>query len=202
MSTVVNIIHPYTYKMRGKNYIIGPIPPFEARDRKVASFVNMALEHNISVIHHRDSIPGTQKALFRDLAFHEDPLYSFLFDPRIIPVVTTQWGVPIDDKKPKGTSSVLWAQAEQTYTKHTELQRIVGNLNLILLIGGALENCLRNMAVYFVNNYHFPFSAVKYIPELCVSFDPTERQVQVGTLAAKGIEALSYERALELIVQQ
>ncbi len=200
MSAVVNIIHPYTYKIKGDTYVFGPIKKCEARDRTVSTVVNAALDHNASIIHHRDSVPDTPKARFRDLAFQEDPLYSFLFDPRIIPIVTTEWGIPICDEKPKGTPRAIWAEAEQTYIKHTAFQRMVGSPDLVLLIGGALENCLRNMAVYFVENYHLLPSSVKYVPELCVSFDHRERQTQMRILGSQGIEAVSPARALELMV--
>ena len=198
MPTALHLIHPYVFKRR-KDGKLETNKKFVQRDRQVSELVQTALNSDGMVIHHMDTPADSKLGEYRDNAFMINPLYSFLFSGKLIEVVTTEWGVPITDEKPKGTPQATWALYEATNIKHSELLRKMEGIDLHLLIGGALENCLGNMASYILDYYYFPPSAVKYIPNLCVSVDMNARRNRERELQQKGIEAITYERAVDIL---
>jgi len=200
MQTALHIIHPYVFKRR-KDGQLETNKKFVERDGKISRVVQTALNSGVKVVHHMDAPANSELGQYRDHAFRADPGYAFLFEGRLVEVITTEWGVPITDKKPKGTPKSIWALYEATNIKHSELLKKIEDAEVHVLIGGALENCLGNMVVYMLDHYHFSPSTVKYIPDLCVSVDMPARRNRERELQRRGIEALSYEKALELIVR-
>lgn len=196
MGALVNIIHPYTYKLKDDTFIIGPIEENEERDKKVASFVKQALKSGAHVLHHRNEHPRTIDGAMHDVSFHLDPHFKFLAD--LDYVVTTKYGAPLPDKRNGKISADVWNLMEKLYTSHSQLKEKIGTPEIAFFIGGVFENCLVNAAGYHHDHYRPPRQQLFYIPELCVSFDEKLRAEMAGKLSQRNIEPVSCQQALDL----
>src|SRR3989338_11610297 len=105
------------------------------------------------VLLHNYSDGNLIREVMHKSAFYEDPLFSFLFEEDIEKVTTTPYGVPILDKKPANIKENDWNVLLGIYTKHSELRIKTEGHETIAFIGGALERCLANAAIYFAKNY-------------------------------------------------
>ena len=76
---LINIIHPYTFKLTGDTLNIGPCEEYDERDRKVAAFVRKALDSKVQVLWHKyhDGKPLTHT--MHDLAFHRKALVNYFY---------------------------------------------------------------------------------------------------------------------------
>jgi len=165
---LLNIIHPYTYKVNEETVEIGPRKEFEERDRKVASFVSRVLDSNNKVLLHRNYDGSFADYLMKEASLILDPIYEILSDPRIDCVTTCSKGVPLKDDKPKSVSDEEWAHIGEILSKHSELEQKMDDDGPIVFIGGVLERCVSN-ATHYYNEYIRSNQRVIYIPELCVS---------------------------------
>ncbi len=197
---MVHLIHPYTYKLEGDTFIAGPIPKHHRRDSLVAAFIDRALEKGAQVMHHRDKNPRFLEGVLQDAMLEGDPLFSFLRDPRINSVVTTPLGIPLPSQKPAGCSSEVWSAAQEVYTSHSQFQQeLRSSPSVSFLLGGVLEACVSNFALYYHQHYQREGEQVFYLPQLCVSFNTIVRREREETLRQANIKSLSYPRAIRML---
>ncbi len=196
---LINIIHPYTFKLTEDTFQIGPCEEYEERDQKVATFVKEALSSEAKVLWHKCHDGDPVKYIMHELAFESDPIYEFLFDRRVNTVTTTIYGTPLPDDKPEGIPEEQWSCFREMYTSHSELRRKIGSPGLVFFIGGVLENCIANAAVYFHQHYRRDGQQLLYLPELCVSQNPDLLKKIESELKHREINPISYEKALELV---
>lgn len=196
---LVNIIHPYTFKLIGNAFQIGPVPEFEERDKNLSTLVAETLAANGRVIVHRDDDEKSLRSAMQDMAFRIDPLFSFLFDSRVESVVTTHYGLPIPDKRPDAVPKKMWTALRKTYTSHSTLQRKISKPRTVFFVGGVLENCVVNAACYFHKHYQTPGQQLLYVKELCVSQDTTLLEKIQPQFDERGIQAISYQDAMKRI---
>ena len=192
---LINIIHPYTYKLVGDTLNMGPVSEYTERDLGVAVVVNTALDKGAKVLLHRYHDGDQFKAMLEQAALALDPLYGFIFDPRITSVVTTPFGTPRPNAKPEPISAETWRAVEKMYTSDSELEQHFIDVNPIIFIGGVLERCVTNIACYAHQKYKKPGQELFYIPELCVSLD--RELLQKTTLpefAKRDIKPLTVEQ--------
>lgn len=196
---LLNIIHPYTFKLQGDGLQIGPCEEYEERDKRITSYVKTILDSGATVLHHKHYLGQGLRQVMHDVALKVDPLYEILFDTRVKTVVTTPYGTPFLDEKPAAVSRDEWEHFRKEYTSHSELQELVGSHNPIVFIGGVLENCVANAAAYFHLHYRKQGQELFYIPELCVSLDVKSLARVKPQLEGMNINFLSYEKALMII---
>jgi hypothetical protein len=199
MSSLVNIIHPYTFKLVEDTLQMGPCKEFRERDASLSGFILAALDAGAKVLHHRHEHPKTFRGHMCDAAFYFDPLFEFLFDARIGSVVTTQAGIPMPDDKIKCVSEDEWNALSDVYTSKSKLGSIVDGHGDVFFVGGVLENCLANAAFYFNKFYRREGQGMFYIPELCVTFVAEERKRCEDIFAKNRILGVSIEYAVEAL---
>lgn len=199
MNALINIIHPYTYKLVGKELIIGRVDEYKERDQMLAEFLKQSLDNNARIIHHRHQKQESFGGVLCDTAFMQDPVYPFLFDSRIEQIVTTHYGVPLPDKKPAALSDENWGILTGEYLSHSELKRKVGTPNLVLFIGGVFENCISNAISYFLRDLKQTSTSIHYIDGLCVSLDQEQKEKTASRLAEQGVKPISSNKAIKLL---
>lgn len=192
---LLNIIHPYTYKLKDNDLHLGAIPEFTVRDMGVAAVVNAALEKKARVLLHKYHNGSEFHAALEQGALNADPLYNILSDPAIITVVTTPFGLPRPDTRPESIAEEIWARAEQIYTPESELKGYFQQVNQIIFIGGILERCVTNIACQAHQNYLKQEQEMFYIPELCVSLDQELlERTTIPEFAKRKIKPLTIEQ--------
>jgi hypothetical protein len=199
MANLLNIIHPYTYKLEGTTLNLGPVEEFKERDEKLRYFVDQALNYKTRVLIHHHRHPKSIDGAMVSIGFHVDPLFKFMFDPRIKQVVTTLYGAPLPDERIETISEDQWNLLKDYFTSDSNLRRIVGKPKNIFFIGGVLEKCLCNAAAHFLSYQNGESQKIFYIPELCVSFDQTQREITEGKLKDRSIESISAKEAIKIL---
>src|SRR3989344_6326115 len=184
MTYTLHIIHPYTYKLDGDTFVVGPRKETHERDTQVATFVGRALKSGAEVIHHQNKSSRFLEGVIQDGMFQFDPLFDFLNDPKISSVVTSPFGIPLPNEKPVGCSDETWKAAQQAYTSHSQFQQELRNPSVSFLIGGVLEACVSNFALYYHQHYRRTGEKMFYLPSLCVSFDTMTRRERERALQA------------------
>jgi hypothetical protein len=197
MSGLVNIIHPYTFKLIEDTLQLGPCEEFKERDANLAGFVLAALDAGAKVLHHRHEHPTTFQGHLCDAAFHFDPLFEFLFDARIGSVVTTQSGIPMPDNRVEGVTEEDWKTLSEIYTSQSKLGSMVRDCGDVFFVGGVFENCLANAAFYFNKFYRREGQGMFYIPDLCVTFVAERKKDCEDILAKNGISGVSVQYAID-----
>ena len=197
---LLNIIHPHTFKQEGDTLMWGPLEERHERDVRISTFVTKAMDCGNKVISY-EFRPLSIFDYGRQLLYLEaDPLYSFLFDDRIVKIYTTNYGIPLPEEKPKDTSDDDWMALEKIYTSPTSLGKEVQEQGDVVFIGGLLENCIANAADHFDFHYRTSNQRLFYVPELCISFDEFAADKIKEKLDDLSIFPLSYEAASELSV--
>ena len=203
MTTLINIVHPYSYKMKRSlekfKLIYGSIEEFEERDRKVVEFVRTALDLNIKILRHEFPPKGTINYMLQHGSISADPIYEeILFDEGIQEVVTLDNGKPIFDKKPEEMSEKIWKKFNGLFVSDSELKKLIGNPDRTFYIGGFFEGCVRNMAYHQIRNYT-PDKEVFCVEELCASINDKKTQEVRENIKREGIKIITYEEAIELL---
>ena len=197
---LVNIIHPYVFKMQGDCLEIGPVKEHHERDVKLNYFVTAALEAQVSVLHHQYDDGHPISSSMQKAAFDYDPLYSFLQDSRIKTITTLPFGTPPPSVRPDKVSEEAWIELHKIYSSHEEVREKIGTPTTVLFIGGALEACVGGFIQYFDKHYRKPNQRVAYIPDLCVivnqDFWATQMKSKLDSL---NVEAIDYDSALDLV---
>ncbi len=196
---LVHIVHPYTFQLQGNTLVFGLVEETESRNAQVKSFLETAVESGSRLLHHRDRAPDTIEGAMVDVALRVSEYLETLFRQDVQQVVTTHYGVPIPDIYPDGTSQEFRDFADRTFTKHTPLQKIIGNPRRNFVIGGIYEACVANFANYYAQYYPMGERKIVCIRELCVSLDEKEQKKIEGWLKSKGVKTISYEEAISLL---
>ncbi|MBI2148590.1 hypothetical protein HYU23_02830 [Candidatus Woesearchaeota archaeon] len=194
---LLNIIHPYTFKLSGSTLKIGPVPEFRKRDKKVEQLARKVLSSGGKVIYYKYSDGNFVKEVMHESALHSDPIYQFLYGS-VETVTTTPYGIPIPDEKPAKIEVEAWKLMTELYTRHSELRQIIEGHENVVFIGGALEKCLANAAIYFNQHYREPGQKLLYVPELCVSFNADEKERAVEKLSRNNIELIKFTEVMSL----
>lgn len=201
---LVNIIHPYTYKIEGDTPKIGPINKFKSRDSKVSNFVKIALENGAKILNHEswDYKRDGFDRLLTKIALETDPLFEILFDDRVDCITTMANGLPIVDERPEELEEHIWDYLKSFYISHSELKDKIENMKTIMFIGGYLENCLAKVSLYFHRNYRSNGQRILYVPEVCVSIDKEKFKEVKQKLEDAEIEEISYDEAIDLLYER
>ena len=200
MKCLINIVHPYTYKLEGDTVFIGPFPEFEKRDRKIVSFIRKYLDLGHQVLHHRDKNPKHIDGALRDILFLNDPIYGGLFqDPRMDFVVTTPLGQPIPDNRPEAIKLKNWENYVTYFTTDSGFKNKIKEHDINIFIGGCLDACLANAMGYYHENIRKPGEKMYYVLELSTIYDNSKLYDVTKKLIERNIFNLNYEEAMSLI---
>ncbi|HLC72465.1 MAG TPA: hypothetical protein VJH37_02680 [Candidatus Nanoarchaeia archaeon] len=199
MSTLIHVVHPYTYKLIGNELVMGHIPEFEESDRSIGTFLRKALDTRVALLHYGDHQFTTVRGILLQAAFELDPNYTSLLDPRVDFVVTTHYGTPIPDEKPSEITSLQWENLRADYTSHSALQKKIGKHSLHLFFGGLVEACLANTFGYHLEHFHEKGARLCYVPAFSVSFSAPDRKHMERQFENLGIETFSPQDALDLV---
>src|SRR3989338_265709 len=96
---IVNVIHPWTYKLNGDKLEIGAIRKYSKRDNKVSDFVRACTESGIQIVCH-ESYYDMIRNMMEMGAIYSDKKFAPLFDGCVKWVTTTLGGIPLVDEKP------------------------------------------------------------------------------------------------------
>ncbi len=198
--TLLNIVHPYTYKQKGETLFFGPLDEYTDKDQKFSQLVKTALDSEVPVLVHRCFNDDTSYFMSGTTLFL-DPIYKILFDKRIESFNTPKNGIPIPDENNGKVADEMWEFLSYTFIKHSDLKRKVVGRENILFVGGMLEACLSNCMDYFAENYLSNGEKLFYIPELCPVWDLKQWEKIQPLLTNKGITSITYDHALEMFVK-
>ena len=196
MINSVHIIHPYTYKIKGEELIIGPVKEYSERDKRIKNFAGKALKSGARVFHHADLPVQSMDGLIRNALFALDPLFEWLRDSRIQIFTTTRYGMPIKDNKPDNLNTTDWEQLKLYYTSSADMKKLASKSDKTFFIGGVLECCVSNAISHYQDRIMGSSEEVFYVPELCVSLNPEKFKPLETKLSAFNIFALSYKEAM------
>ena len=198
MDCLVNLIHPYTYRLQGNGLIIGPMEEFCERDFMAAEFLTRALERG-KVLHCRDQPERSLRGILVQTAFMGSPLYHVLADSRMKSVVIPVHGIPLPETRPEQISHDIWCQLQGIYASHRQLQQEVGQPQNVFFIGGMLENCVTSAAFYHSQFFRSHAQQLYYVPELCATRDVGDRKITEEKFQQQNIHPLTFAEALELM---
>lgn len=196
---MLNIIHPYTFKIDNDTLLIGSSDNSRERDRNVCEFIKKCLDARIRVIAHfiRDANPLTP--LMEEAALTADPCYHILFERKIKKIYTTGGGIPVPDERPCNIDKKIWEWIEKNLTSRKELGTEVLKSRNLVFIGGVLENCVANIAHYCHKNYNLNGKGMFYVPEFCVSTDSRVLEGILPKFEEMCFKPLSPEKAFDLL---
>lgn len=200
MASLLNIIHPYTYHLEGSTLVIGGKPEWDKRDENVGLFIRQALDVGARVLLHGRVPNNTLDYAIEMVTFRVSAHYDILFDDRLEYVVTTPGGIPIHDERPEKISVAAWNEVlECGFATHSELASKMRDIDVQLFIGGALECCVANMAVYAARFYRSAGQRLCCVRDLCVSFDEKERIDTEKIMVKHGVEIILLNDATEVL---
>ena len=168
---ILNVIHPYVYRLKGDTLIQREMSEYLERDRKVSGLIKRFLGVGRGVNWYQ-FCPNNNPLdpLWVEIAFGGDPFLSILLDSRIKKVASSEIGVPYSEKG---------LQLDEE----------------MIFIGGALERCMTNsMGVHRILNGGG--DKIRYIPELSVVFDKDELVESEWILERDGIKSVSLEEVM------
>ena len=145
---ILNLIHPYLYRADYKNRTVdfGPSSTIRDRDKKVFSLIRAFLDFSEDVYWYRDRFVDEDDQRMLKTKLRSDPLYAFLFHPKIKRVSTGPSGIPLSKRGRVRTSNTP-----------------------MIFVGAYFERCVMRSIGFF--KLKSPDREVFYIPELCVSVD-------------------------------
>lgn len=208
MKTLLNVVHPYTFKLINKPdglcLVVGENNegPYRERDRKVASFMRQVLDTHGKIIVHNAVSPSFMETIFQAMTFQDDSLYSeTLSDENVLIIQTAPNGAPILDepKKLDEESVKAWEWCRNRMRTHCEIKYSTGNPDIVFFIGGALEACLGSFAAYHADNYSHEGQRLFYVPELSASFDEKAAESMKLELSKRNVDPISYWDAMRVL---
>jgi len=149
MKSSIHVVHPLMFKANGNKAHIGPVDEFEERDRRIQQLITGALDKGISTFYYRSNPEESIQGLMEDTILFADPLYSWIVDERLIPLVITDRGIPLPDERPERVPIDSWVRLSSIYTRAVDYKKAVGGFDNAFFIGGMLEACLANAMVYY-----------------------------------------------------
>lgn len=171
---IVNVVHPYVYRLYGDALVFGEIPQFRERDRNIRNLIATTLEVGKKVNWFQEVV-GRAEVTFSIASIKDDPLLGILGDPRVAMVFTDISGTPFSEKD-------LHFEGEQ------------------LFLGGLVERCLAHTIELYALRRKYT-SKFYYLPELSVSYSREELTGVEETFSSLGVFPLGYEEALKKIAQ-
>ena len=126
MNILLNVVHPYTYRLAGSTLFIGGKPEWDVRDKKVAEFIKQTFAYGGRVIYHRAHPADSLDGAMQDFAFADSPLEKFYSDARVEMIVTLPTGCPRVDVRPEKIPKDRWEAYKDYFVSHSELKKIVG----------------------------------------------------------------------------
>jgi len=150
--TLLNVVHPYTYKQDGGTFFQDPIEKFKDRNENASSLIKGSLDNGVDILWHQFfNHPKTYALHLATL--YDYGFYSCLYDDRIDHVITPKTGTPIPDKNNGKNSAEVWDFLTKVFTSNSELREKVEGYDNFLFIGGFLEACLTNCMEHFSREY-------------------------------------------------
>lgn len=200
-ANVLNIIHPYTFHMKGDSLIIGGCEEFSQRDERISEFIRQCLDKDVKTVCHfmKNAHPFQHIAAVASLK--SDPNYSFLLEKGVKKVYTTGRGIPIPDEKPPDINDKSWDWFQKRLTSNKQFSRRIGKSKNLVFIGGVLESCIANIAHYCSKNYSEKKLQMGYIPEFCVSLDQQALKEIFPEFEKMSFRPLTPENALETLLE-
>lgn len=196
MTILLNVVHPYTYHLDGDTLVIGGKPEWDERDKKVGSFIQKTLDSDQRVLMHGRVPRNTLNYGLEMVTFRVSGHYDVLFDDRLEYVVTTPGGIPIHDERPEKISVADWnAVLECGFVMHSELADKMQHPDVQLFIGGALEACVANIAVYAARFYRHAGQRVCCVEDLCVSFNSEHVAETKARFVKNNVELINSDEA-------
>ncbi len=188
MKSLIHIIHPVIYAYEGETLCISAKPtPLMV---KVGEFL---AQMNADILHHRNTRPDTFDGMSIDLALDLE-VFSLINNAPY--VVTTRYGNPIPDTRPKEVKPQDWKYISKVFTKHSQLEEHVKPYNHHIFLGGAFEACLTNTVGYIHEFFRTPDMKFTIIDDLSRTFDEEKRKISELKLLERGIEITSSEEIL------
>jgi len=196
---MLHIVHPYTFKAKGKTLMFGPIKEYRERDSKLSRLVKTALSYRYPVFVH-ERITGDISPLLEAASLKSDDLFAPLFSPRVKWIGTDEYGKPIHYSKPDDVSPEVWEHLLEKTVTHLQFVDLVGEPDEILVCGGEFSSCEGNFMDY-IDGHFRKFDRRFYIPELSVvsSEDMHLKDETTADLKALGFNPVSYEEALGIV---
>lgn len=153
MTTLLHIVHPYTYRlerMGGPLILDERAEQFKERDRRVHDFIRASKNTGVKTLIYSE-VPLEHPSVSL-AAIMEDPLLSIMLPPDHA-VSTPYCGQP---------------KEQDGYTTPKEYTKLILPFKRHYFIGGALEACVADAACHARKLTAAPISIVE---NLCVSFD-------------------------------
>lgn len=202
MGSLVNIIHPHTYKIveNGEklNLVIGgSCSEYKARDRKVINFIRRALES--SEVFRYNSYDDLMNLTYQSMAIELDPNLNILEDQRIKSFSTLPNGFPRPGKRPEDLDYNLWKMIRRGVISHSNLKKKIEGHFPIVFFGGAFERCLGNAVVYCTDQYNIPGKNIFCVQDMCASFNEKEAEAMEQELLNRDVQIINYEEAIQLL---
>ncbi len=138
MVNLINVMHPYIFKLQIATLVIGPLEEYKERDKKIAAFIRCALRNQARILVHRRTTHDSLAGVLGDTAFLSDPMYVWLSDTRMDTVVTTKYGIPLPNKKPRDLTEDEWLEYTKVFTTEEQFRKERGDPTKTFFIGGAL----------------------------------------------------------------
>ena len=196
---LVNIIHPYTYKLKDGAFCIGPIEEFRERDERISEFVGECLSHKIKLLRHDCPRESSMGGALELLSFKTDPFYHSILDRRVNKISTTHYGVPLPDEKPESVKLADWKRLKKVYSTRSVLRDKLGRHSKLFFIGGIFELCVVNSMGYVIKEFSDVKRELFCIEDLCVSLDDKKKEDTKEIFKKRNIQLIDYKEALDII---
>jgi hypothetical protein len=201
---IVNIIHPYVYRLDENQAFLfssagttGTIDKYRERDEKIVEFIQRALTLNVKLLLHQSFEAEAEEKNTQHLLLESDSDLSVLADEKIQVVTTLGNGLPVEDEKPDGVSDEFWQKVCDVIVTRKKLSAVFGSKSPLIFIGGSVESCLGNIVLYSRKFIRTDGEPIFYIPELCVSFDKRMGDIIEDYFDVKNIQPLTFDEAIE-----
>ncbi len=196
---MLHIVHPYTFRLKGKTLLMGPVEEYRERDFKLSRLVKTAIAHGYPVFAH-ERITGDIDSLLEAAALKGDYLFDPLFHPRVKWIGTDEYGKPIHYSKPDDVPQEVWECLLEKTVTHSQFVDLVGAPDEILVCGGEYTRCEGNFMEYIDTSFG-KFERRFFIPELSVTIPEDTHLIAETTADIRelGFKPVSYEEALEIV---
>lgn len=175
---ILNVVHPYTFKVSGNTLTLGSISVFDERNRRASSLIGRFLDLGKRVVWHKDA--SHDGDFLEDLALETDESLRIIFDERVETVLTDAYGIRLNPM-------------------------LNQNSGCNVFIGGVFERCFFNSILAHTRSSNG--DRVVYVPELCSYLadhglpEDSKTQDYHFRLKSLGVLGMSYDEVLKLLSQ-
>lgn len=198
MGNLVNIVHPYVWKVKGNAFHVGNVEEYKERDKKIVNFLRKSLDLGIKILRFDDTSRGDFQNILERGAFEEPPYEGIFYDERVIQVKAPSNAIPILDKKPKEISKENWEIVNKYCISHSDLKELIGNPKNTFYLGGYLEYCLIN-AVAYQKDHYTPDENVFVVEDLCSVYCLDEVTKAMSEFSSRNIKVIPYKEAMGML---